>query len=61
MTKEDVAAVLKKRGYDAYVDDGIVMVSSPENIKEKIKEEMINIGYDSSFGVTTAPRKKEEK
>ena len=61
MTKLEIADKLKGRGYDAYVDDGVVMVVSSENIRERLVKELSDIGYDASFGTTNIQRKKEEK
>ena len=51
MSKDKAVEYLISKGYDAYLEDGVVMVriNDMRRIK-KVHNELKTIGYDSSFG-----------
>lgn len=57
--KDKAVEHLKKLGYNAYNEDGVVMVRSCDRgIVKKVKDELKKIGYDCSYGFVFGPEKE---
>ena len=56
MTKEDAVSELKSRGYNAFVENGVVMLNMPITSKavSTIERLMKSIGYNASWGIRNA-------
>ena len=58
--KDEAVAYLKKLGYDAWNESGVVMVAidNPLKNRAKIKELLDKVDYNMSWGIN-APRKEK--
>ncbi len=57
MEKDEVTSFLRKKGYDAVNDRGVVMIKLPvysKSAEKAIRELFKEVGYSSSFGIVTS-------